>query len=74
MCGLSEGEEDLLPDLFHICTKKGQMEDMKDCIITEKLQSNKIYRDVDIPVTQQLLKMIRQCKWAGGYLIPTAAT
>ena len=58
MCGLSEGEEDLLPDLFHLCTKKGQTEDMKDCIITEKLQSNKIYTDVDIPVTQ-LLKMIR---------------
>eukprot|EP00957_Ditylum_brightwellii_P077023 5853614-Ditylum_brightwellii.AAC.1 len=66
MCGLSEGEEDLLPDLFHLCAKKGQMEDMKDCIITEKLQSNKI--------TQQLLKMIRQRKWAGGHPIPMIAT
>eukprot|EP00957_Ditylum_brightwellii_P126427 9637408-Ditylum_brightwellii.AAC.1 len=47
---------------------------MKDCIITEKLQSNKIYTDADIPVTQQLLKMIRQRKWAGGQTIPMAAT
>eukprot|EP00957_Ditylum_brightwellii_P009607 724241-Ditylum_brightwellii.AAC.1 len=74
MCGLSEGEEDLLPDLFHLCAKKGQMEDMKDCIIIEKLQSNKIYTDMDIPLTQQLLKMIRQGKWAGGHPIPTVAT
>eukprot|EP00957_Ditylum_brightwellii_P161965 12331283-Ditylum_brightwellii.AAC.1 len=66
MFGLLEGEEDLLPDLFHLCTKKGQTEDIGDCIITEKLQSHKVYTDVDIPVTQQLLKMIRQCKWAGG--------
>eukprot|EP00957_Ditylum_brightwellii_P028214 2130734-Ditylum_brightwellii.AAC.1 len=47
---------------------------MKDCIITEKLQSHKVYTEIDIPVTQQLLKMIRQCKWAGGHPIPTAAT
>eukprot|EP00957_Ditylum_brightwellii_P147679 11246245-Ditylum_brightwellii.AAC.1 len=74
MCGLLEGEKPLLPDLFHLCAEKGQTEDMKDCIITEKLQSNKIYTDVDITVTQQLPKMIRQCKWAGGHPIPTAAT
>eukprot|EP00957_Ditylum_brightwellii_P159356 12129973-Ditylum_brightwellii.AAC.1 len=74
MCGLLEREEDLLPDLFHLCAKKGQMEDIKDFIITEKLQSNKIYTDVDILVTQQLLKMIRQRKWAGGHPILMAAT
>eukprot|EP00957_Ditylum_brightwellii_P074006 5623634-Ditylum_brightwellii.AAC.1 len=74
MCGLLEGEEDLLPDLFHLCAKKGQIEDTKDCIITEKLQSNKIYTDVDIPATQQLLKMIRQRKWAGEHPIPMATT
>eukprot|EP00957_Ditylum_brightwellii_P025066 1896565-Ditylum_brightwellii.AAC.1 len=73
MCGLSEGEEDLLQYLFHLCTKKGQTDDMKDCIMTEKLQSHKVYTDVDIPVTQQLLKMIRQHKWAGGHPIPMAA-
>eukprot|EP00957_Ditylum_brightwellii_P100269 7641787-Ditylum_brightwellii.AAC.1 len=74
MCGLLEREEDLLPDFFHLCAEKGQTENMKDCIITEKLQSNKIYTVVDIPITQQLLKMIRQRKWAGGHPIPTAAT
>eukprot|EP00957_Ditylum_brightwellii_P021833 1646995-Ditylum_brightwellii.AAC.1 len=50
------------------------MENMKYCIITEKLQSHKVYTDMDIPVTQQLLKMIRQCKCAGRHPIPMAAT
>eukprot|EP00957_Ditylum_brightwellii_P203439 15334617-Ditylum_brightwellii.AAC.1 len=74
MCWLLKGGEDLLPDHSHLCTEKGKTEDMNDCIITDKLQNNKVYTKVDIPVTQQFLKMIRQRKWAGGHPIPTAAT
>eukprot|EP00957_Ditylum_brightwellii_P107926 8232530-Ditylum_brightwellii.AAC.1 len=45
MCGLCKGDAKSLPDWFKLCAKKGQTEETKDSIITQLLQSTKIFYD-----------------------------
>eukprot|EP00957_Ditylum_brightwellii_P155029 11799865-Ditylum_brightwellii.AAC.1 len=67
----------MLPEWIPLCSEKGQTENMKDGIITEHLQKNKVYHDVEAPITAPFLKTVRQEKQTGGhtnFMEVTAAT
>jgi hypothetical protein len=62
MCGLREGEEDLLPDWLVTTNEKGQNDNTRNQIIIATLK-NILFEDAEIPVTAPLLLMIRKRKW-----------
>eukprot|EP00957_Ditylum_brightwellii_P207433 15352969-Ditylum_brightwellii.AAC.2 len=74
MCGLKQGDGDALPDWLHTCSKKGQPEKTKEKVIAATLQSNKVFYDVDCPITAPLLKTIKQNRLIGGHPVPTSST
>ena len=62
MCGLREGEEDLLPEWFETTNEKGQNDNTRNQVIIATLK-NILFEDAEIPVTAPLLLMIRKRKW-----------
>ena len=61
MCGLQEGDEDLLPRWFSATVEKGQTDNTKNQVIISAL-GNTIYEDTEITIHAALLQMIRKRK------------
>eukprot|EP00957_Ditylum_brightwellii_P099227 7557875-Ditylum_brightwellii.AAC.1 len=53
---LTNAEEDQLLDWICLCNEKGQLVEMRDCIITKILQDNKVYYNMNMTITRPLLK------------------
>ena len=62
MCGLQDGDEDLLPKWLSATAEKGQTDNTKNQVIIAAL-GNTIYDDAEITVHAALLQMIRKRKW-----------
>jgi hypothetical protein len=62
MCGLNNGEEELLPSWFEKLNEKGQNDNTRNQVIIKTLQ-NILFEEAEIPITAPLLLMIRKRKW-----------
>ena len=62
MCGLTTGQEDILPEWMFKMVKRSMTKKTKNSIIIKQLEEI-VYEDAEIPVLAHILKMIRKRKW-----------
>ena len=73
LCGLTQGEEHLLPSWLLQMGEKGQNNNAHNQIII-KLLKCVIYDDAEIPITAPLLTMTRKRKWLSDDPVPSFRT